>query len=105
MYHIIIKNMGKNLNVLLFALVVVAISFAIFAATKWGGVSYMEPGDKKKEELKKYMDEKKTELKKVKFTLVGKFGELTQDKKVLQGVMDSAKAGDYAGLERILNSL
>ena len=47
--------MGKNLNVLLFTLVVVAISFSIFAVTKWNGVSYMEPGDKKKEELKKYM--------------------------------------------------
>lgn len=86
-----------------FAFPLVVILFVAIVITKT--VSKMEPGDKKKEELKKYMGEKKTELKKVKFTLVGKFGELTQDKKVLQGVMDSAKAGDYAGLERILNSL
>jgi phosphopantetheine adenylyltransferase len=84
-----------------FVLVVLLVAATLITKT----VSKMEPGDKKKEELKKYMNEKKTELKKVKFTLVGKFGELTQDKKVLQGVMDSAKAGDYAGLERILNSL
>lgn len=86
---------------------IIIVLTALLGAAIWirKTVSKMEPGDKKKEELKKYMDEKKTELKKVKFTLVGKFGELTQDKKVLQGVMDSAKAGDYAGLERILNSL
>lgn len=93
---------SMSIGILFISLIIAVAVYNILKAT---GVSYMEPGDKKKEELKKYMDEKKTELKKVKFTLVGKFGELTQDKKVLQGVMDSAKAGDYAGLERILNSL
>lgn len=93
---------SMSIGILFISLMIAVFVYYILEAT---GVSYMEPGDKKKEELKKYMGEKKTELKKVKFTLVGKFGELTQDKKVLQGVMDSAKAGDYAGLERILNSL
>lgn len=93
---------SMSIGILFISLIIAVAVYNILEAT---GVSKMEAGDKKKEELKKYMGEKKTELKKVKFTLVGKFGELTQDKKVLQGVMDSAKAGDYAGLERILNSL
>lgn len=93
--------MKKVMIILVSVITLIILSTLFFGKT----TSKMESGDKKKEELKKFMDEKKTELKKVKFTLVGKFGELTQDKKVLQGVMDSAKAGDYAGLERILNSL
>jgi phosphopantetheine adenylyltransferase len=92
----------KKVMIILVSVITVIILSTLFLGKT---TSKMEPGDKKKEEIKKFMDEKKTELKKVKFTLVGKFGELTQDKKVLQGVMDSAKAGDYAGLERILNSL
>lgn len=94
------KN-NSTLIILVSVITIIILSALFFGKT----TSNMESGDKKKEELKKFMGEKKTQLKKVKFTLVGKFGELTQDKKVLQGVMDTAKAGDYAGLERILNSL
>lgn len=66
-------------------------------------------GDLEKEVLKKtitkYMDENEGKLADVKFTIVGKFQEITKDNEKIKEVMRAAMNNDRAKLNEILKSL
>ena len=65
----------------------------------------LETDEEKKEAITAFLDANKLKLKDSKFNIVARFNVITQDKAVLQNVMDAAKASDYNKLMEILNSL
>ena len=66
-------------------------------------------GDLEKEVLKntvtKYMDENQGKLSDVKFSIVGKFQQITKDNEKIKEVMRAAMNNDRAKLNEILKSL
>jgi hypothetical protein len=65
----------------------------------------LETVEEKKEAITAFLDANKLKLKDSKFNIVARFNVITQDKAVLQNVMDASKASDYNKLMEILNSL
>jgi hypothetical protein len=65
----------------------------------------LETIEEKKEAITAFLDANKLKLKDSKFNIVARFNVITQDKAVLQNVMDASKASDYNKLMEILNSL
>ena len=65
----------------------------------------LETAEEKKEAITAFLDANKLKLKDSKFNIVARFNVITQDKAVLQNVMDASKASDYNKLMEILNSL
>ena len=65
----------------------------------------LETAEEKKEAITAFLDANKLKLKESKFNIVARFNVITQDKAVLQNVMDASKASDYNKLMEILNSL
>lgn len=68
-------------------------------------IQKLETVTKKKEAITKFLDANKLKLKESKFNIVARFNILTQDKAVLQDVMDASKTSNYDKLVEILNSL
>src|SRR5210317_1670699 len=64
----------------------------------------LETIEEKKEAITAFLDANKLKLKDSKFNIVARFNVITQDKAVLQNVMDASKASDYNKLMEILNS-
>lgn len=107
-----------NLNLRKVSMIVVAlvVLYFLFRYTR-GRMSFMsadmqvediqklENKEQKKEAVKAFLDANKLKLKESKFNIVARFNVLTEDKQVLQNVMDAAKVPDYNKLIEILNSL
>ena len=97
----------KELPQWLIAVLTIVLFFVIIRGLK--NVSFLEAEKTDKEALKrnvtKYMDENKTTLESVKFNVVSKFQDITEDKEVIKNVMKAAMKNDRATLDEILKSL
>lgn len=97
----------KELPQWLIAVLTIVLFFVIIRGLK--KVSFLETEKSDKEALKrnvtKYMDENKTTLESVKFNVVSKFQDITEDKEVIKNVMRAAMKNDRATLDEILKSL
>lgn len=97
----------KELPQWLIAVLTIVLFFVIIRGLK--RVSFLEAEKTDKEALKrnvtKYMDENKTTLEAVKFNVVSKFQDITEDKEVIKNVMKAAMKNDRATLDEILKSL